>query len=101
MHNKQFTGPWVICGRCNGDGSHSHRLGAISAEEMAHDWDEEEQERYFAGGYDETCEECDGTGKVREPANDEEREAQKAAYEFRANERYWQRLEAHACGERD
>lgn len=99
MPNKQFTGPWVICSRCNGDGSHSHRLGAISAEQMAHDWDEEEQERYFAGGYDESCEVCEGTGKVRKAANNAERKEAQAERDARAEERYWQRLESHACGE--
>lgn len=97
----QFTGPSQVCQRCDGSGSHSHRLGAISAEDMANDWDEEEQERYMAGGYDETCEECGGSGEVRAPANDEEEAEAQAHREQIASERYWQRLEAYACGERD
>lgn len=101
MSRSNFSGPWGICSRCNGDGGHSHRLGAFSSDEFDAEFDDEEQERYFAGGYDETCEVCDGAGKVRTPANaDEEAEAQADA-DAAAQDRYWQRLEAHACGERE
>lgn len=96
-----FTGPWAICGRCNGDGGHSHRLGAFTLDEFNQDFDDEEQERYFAGGYDETCEVCGGSGKVRTPANEEEREEAQADAEVDAEQRYWQRVEAYACGERE
>ena len=60
---------WCICSNCNGDGAHSKRLGVINTE----DWDDEALEAYKNGAYDEACEVCAGTGKVREDANRVER----------------------------
>jgi hypothetical protein len=62
---------WEICGTCRGEGRSSAYLGAITQDEWAEDWDYEEQERYMAGGYDRTCDECGGAGKVK--VVDEER----------------------------
>jgi hypothetical protein len=55
---------WSICDYCDGDGGHSRRFGAISADEW-HEWSEEAQESYLSGRYDERCDLCNGSGKVR------------------------------------
>lgn len=58
---------WEICDMCAGDGKHSRAVeadgGGLTASELA-EWDHEEVETYFAGGYDRTCEDCHGSGKV-------------------------------------
>lgn len=54
---------WEICGTCRGDGKHSAHLGAITSSEWD-EWDYEEQETYMSGGYDRTCEDCGGSGKI-------------------------------------
>jgi len=61
---------WEICGRCNGDGKHSHDLGAITSSEWA-EWDCEERDDYMAGRYDRECEECGGSGKILEVDEEE------------------------------
>lgn len=53
--------PWMICDACGGEG-HRDTLGVINPEE----WDEDELENYFAGGYDKSCDVCGGSGKVRD-----------------------------------
>ena len=58
---------WVICDVCRGNGGHSRRLGVIDPS----DWDEETLGWYREGVYNQPCERCDGSGKVREL--DEER----------------------------
>ena len=55
---------WVICDYCGGEGGHSRRFGAISAEDFA-EWDEDDRHAYLSGRYDQYCEACDGSGKVR------------------------------------
>lgn len=64
-------GAWIICPHCEGDGKHSKRLGAMTSTEF-HDCfdDEESREAYFSGAYDETCDTCRRSGKIRE--DDEE-----------------------------
>lgn len=54
--------PWMICPDCNGDGHHAKALGEINVDE----WEDDELEHYFAGGYDNVCGTCRGAGKVRE-----------------------------------
>ena len=56
---------WAICDYCHGDGGHSRRFGAYSADEWD-ELDEEFQEDYLSGRFDEPCEVCHGSGKVRE-----------------------------------
>jgi hypothetical protein len=56
---------WEICESCRGNGSHSKHLGVISHEDL-NDWDEEDFHRYRSGVYDQTCDRCNGSGKVRE-----------------------------------
>lgn len=54
---------WVICSLCRGSGGHSNRFGAYSAQEW-NEHDDEFRDNYISGRYDESCEDCDGTGKV-------------------------------------
>jgi len=54
---------WEICDTCSGDGHHCQHLGAITESEFSQ-WDQDEVGSYFSGGYDKTCEECKGKGKV-------------------------------------
>ena len=64
MNNSHRQAPWVICPECDGDGHHARAMGEINREE----WDEEDFDHYMAGGYDSACDECGGSGKVREGA---------------------------------
>lgn len=56
---------WVICESCRGNGSHSKHLGVISSENW-NEWSDEDQNFYMSGGYDKTCDLCDGSGKIKE-----------------------------------
>lgn len=59
---------WEICCTCQGNGKHSHAVdgNGITQSEWEQDWDYEERETYLSGGYDQTCESCNGSGKVLE-----------------------------------
>jgi hypothetical protein len=54
---------WKICCRCGGEGNHSHAIGAITGADRS-DWSDQEFSDYMLGAYSETCEVCEGTGKV-------------------------------------
>jgi hypothetical protein len=59
---------WEICCTCEGDGTSSAYLGAIteSDREPGGTWEDPDDFReYMRGGYDRTCDECRGAGKVR------------------------------------
>lgn len=56
---------WAICSHCQGEGSSSAHLGAITASEWAEDWDQDDREAYLGGFYDQSCAHCQG-GKVLE-----------------------------------
>lgn len=61
---------WEICDTCRGDGSHSRRVepdGGFTSSEWAEACadDDEFADRYFSGGYDSPCEDCDSAGKVQ------------------------------------
>ena len=60
---------WSICPVCDGEGSHSIRLGVIDTE----DWSNDELDDYFSGAYDSTCECCAGAGKVTDEQIDTHR----------------------------
>lgn len=65
----EFTGPWMICPMCEGEGTHvnpsidSHGL-------TREDFDEDPDfaEGYRKGDYDVACVGCGGSGKIREDA---------------------------------
>jgi len=51
-----------VCDVCEGKGSHvnpSIDANGLSAEDLR-EWDDEDRERYFSGGYDITCRGCGG-----------------------------------------
>ena len=51
---------WHICPTCDGNGSHSQRLGQLDLTE----WSRSELTEYFNGAYDERCDTCKGSGKI-------------------------------------
>ena len=62
-----------ICPTCLGIGHYvnpSIDSHGICADEWTDEWDEDEKDRYFSGGFDITCVECDGNRVV--PVVDEE-----------------------------
>ena len=61
MTQRRRGSTWAICDECQGEGHHARGLGEVNLDE----WEEEEVERYYAGVYDRSCEDCRGTGKVR------------------------------------
>lgn len=54
---------WRICGRCRGEGELHGWPGAYTESDRA-EWSDEDYEDYRS--YRRSCEDCDGTGKVRE-----------------------------------
>ncbi len=73
-HDKEFTlgFTWEVCGSCDGKGSYvnpSIDAHGITESEME-EWDYDEEERYFSGGYDVTCEECKGRRVSPKVTND-------------------------------
>lgn len=70
----ELPATWDICSRCDGEGSHVNPSidgNGISAEEfMGPDWDDDEREMYFSGGYDVACEAGCTNGKVLVPDED-------------------------------
>lgn len=79
---------WQICSNCDGNGEHTNRNidgNGITASEWENDWDEEERETYMSGGYDVTCKECGGTGKVYGPNYDAMTQAQTEILENHLN----------------
>lgn len=51
------------CYRCRGKGSHSHRFGVISQEQID-EWGDDFFTAYLNGDFDEPCEVCDGNGVI-------------------------------------
>lgn len=60
-----FDMVWVICDYCGGNGSHSHRFGAMSSDDFA-EWDRDSRYDYARGKYDANCECCGGSGKLHQ-----------------------------------
>ncbi len=54
---------WEICDHCRGHGKSTRYLGAFTADQMRED--PEFAEAYMNGEYDQTCETCRGSGKVK------------------------------------
>ena len=99
----KFPTTWEICSTCRGNGAHSQHLGAISAEEFQREWSEEEREDYFAGGYDQTCRDCCGSGKQlainRDACTSEALKAALKQYdENQQEDAYRERMHQAECG---
>lgn len=61
---KVLPSKWAICPTCDGDGKHSHALGAFTREDMDYEGPDF-MEDYMNGAYDQTCDVCNGSGKIR------------------------------------
>lgn len=67
---------WAICDTCHGDGTSTAYLGAYTQsdrEEMGDEW-YEFTDNVRSGMYDRECDECHGSGKVREFTGEAEAE---------------------------
>lgn len=64
--NREIAIPftWQICSSCGGHGKSSAHLGAFTADEMAEEGPDF-QDDYMSGFYDRTCDNCGGAGKVK------------------------------------
>jgi hypothetical protein len=58
---------WIICHRCEGEGTVDHPAfsNGITSSEWA-EWDDDERQDYMRGVYDVPCPECRGAGKVKD-----------------------------------
>lgn len=61
-HDVDLPASWHICDNCHGDGKSSAYLGSFTMEQMNEDPDFADE--YMNGGYDKTCTNCGGSGKV-------------------------------------
>jgi hypothetical protein len=61
----QIPAKFVICGRCNGEGTHDHPAfsNGITSSEWA-EWDDDDRDHYLRGDYDVACECCEGGKKL-------------------------------------
>ena len=56
----------MVCPSCRGEGHTSaFNIGVITADDWNNDWDEEAQDDYLAGNYDEICPTCRGNKVVK------------------------------------
>lgn len=83
LEGEEYSLPakFAVCDDCEGEGKHmrsSMRDIAYTPEEFHESFSEEEQDLYFGGGYDVTCESCKGKRVVLavdyEACNTEEKE---------------------------
>ncbi len=82
---------WIICPRCEGEGSHVATGiddNGITESEMA-ELGEDFREDYFSGAYDVCCNCCGGSGKIRDDEDEVGYDAVERA-RFEAIER-WER----------
>jgi hypothetical protein len=89
---------WAICPCCEGEGRVDNPAfsNGISGEEWANEWDEDEREAYMSGAYDVRCDECGGSGKVREPNLSSLTEEERKAYEEHLDAERYHALEREA-----
>ena len=95
----EVPGRWAICECCRGTGKSSRHVeqagGGITASEMA----EEEydnpgfREDYFRGKLDRCCDECSGSGKVKEVDHEQLNKTEKAAVKSHFEYLHSQRVE--------
>lgn len=89
----------VVCPRCHGEGTHTNpSIGAITSDEWANDWDDDERAGYLSGRYDVTCEECHGSNVV--DVVDAERCSPELLAAYEAQEREMSNLRAMEAQER-
>lgn len=60
---------WAICSRCKGNGTHDAWRNGLTQEDLA-EQDQDFIDNYVGGMFDVPCDECHGSGKVREPDTD-------------------------------
>ena len=97
VEDKEIPAHWDICESCDGEGGTSSHLGAFTSEEFYEAFEtEEDQQRYFNGGYDNKCDECNGTGKVLYPNWDDLSEDDARMVELYL---FGNRFERSGCGE--
>ncbi len=96
IYGVEVPAVWCICGVCHGEGKSSAYLGAFSRQEFEEEFDYEEQEAYFNGEYDRTCDHCNGSGKVLEidyeACNPEQKEVVETYYDDLAEQHSEQRM---------
>lgn len=99
----QVPARWVICSQCDGEGKSSAYLGAYTAEEFHEAFSDDDQQAYFRGEYDRTCECCRGRGSILEPdesvMSGAQREALRIEREVDADERACLRAEQRLMGD--
>jgi hypothetical protein len=88
---------WEICSTCDGHGQHSRDFGAITMDEWnGPDWDDDSREMYLRGGYDKSCGDCGGSGKVKSPDWDKMPQELADAYQRHLEEQaHYRAQEAH------
>ena len=70
---------WAICPCCDGEGQSSAHLGSFTQSDI--DQDPDFFADYKAGAYDRACDECNGSGKVKEVAIECLTEEQREQYD--------------------
>ena len=65
MQDDKGNFEWQICHGCRGEGTRVHEALREFNDEYAAE-DPDYAESYFSGGYDVCCEDCDGSGKVKD-----------------------------------
>lgn len=68
----QLPTKWAICDRCRGEGHHSNPAFDGTTTEWWYDGDPdgESLQAYMSGAYDIPCDDCHGSGKVKEVDRD-------------------------------
>ena len=83
---------WVICGNCDGEGKHSHAIDGhgITASEREMDWDDDSWDLYLRGGYDQICQQCKGSGKLKAPIIPDHLKEEMRRHQEALDAMYWE-----------